>query len=740
MTNKETFPFNNPELSLKERLDDLIERLEDDEKLRLLRHDSPGIERLGINPHNWWNECLHGVGRSGVATIFPQAIGLAATFDTDLVKQVATVCSDEARAKHHEAARHNNFGMYKGLSYWTPNINIFRDPRWGRGQETYGEDPFLTSQLVISFVEGLQGDDENYIKIVATPKHFAVHSGPEALRHSFDATTSQKDLWETYLPAFFAGIVEAGAFSTMGAYNRTNGEPCCAHSYLLDGVLRDQWDFDGYVVSDCWAIQDFHDGHNVTKTPQESAALAIKYGCDLNCGCEYKNLQKALDENILTMKEVEVCLRRILEARMRLGMFDTAEKVPYSKTPFEVVACKEHLALARKTAADSCVLLRNDDNLLPLKKADYKRIAIVGPNATNDRALIGNYHGEAAMPVNILRGICEALPDEIEVLYSRGCDLIPDSNPAIGTEDRHLSEGISVAERSDIIIAVMGLDATLEGEQGDASNADASGDRSRLGLPGLQEDMLKELLKLGKPLVLITMAGSPISMPWSEGKIKSHLHVWYPGQEGGRGVADVLFGNIDPSGRLPITFPKSTDDLPPIEDYSMAERTYRYSTKEPMYSFGYGLSYTSFEYSNLKLNDQIEIGKPVNISFEITNIGNRTGTETIQVYLKHTKRKEKVIPHHQLVGIRKVTLKSGDKKSISMKLPPRRYSFIDEEGRCCYEAGEIEIFIGGTQPDKRSIELSRQKPVSAKTEITGEAQIDVEYGSSGKVKRRHRLS
>ncbi len=587
--------YLNTDLSPEERARDLVMRMTLSEKISQMTHDAPAIERLGIPEYNWWNECLHGVARAGVATVFPQAIGMAATWNTELIHRVAGVISDEARAKHHEALRLGDHGMYKGLTYWSPNINILRDPRWGRGHETYGEDPYLTSRMAVAFVTGLQGAHPKYRKLDATAKHFAVHSGPEKHRHGFNAVVSQHDLHDTYLPAFKACVREARVAAVMGAYNRVNGEPCCASRTLLGDVLRDEWGFDGYVVSDCGAIDDIHAHHGVTHCSDESAALSVENGCDLNCGCTYPKLLSAVQKGLITQDPIDHALVRLFTARFRLGMFDPPENVPFAQIPYEANDCEKHRQLALRTARESIVLLKNEGGLLPLAK-DLRSVAVIGPNADNPDALIGNYSGTPSKLVSPLAGIREAVSPETRVVCAQGCDLFAEIPVHLGGPKQFFTEAISAAERADAIIMCLGLSPSLEGEEGDAFNSDASGDRTEIGLPRRQEELLRLIRGLGKPVVLVMLNGNAVAIDWAQKNVPAILEAWYPGEEGGSAIADVIFGDYNPAGRLPATSVRSLDDLPPFEDYSMQGRTYRYLETEPLYPFGFGLSYTSLEY------------------------------------------------------------------------------------------------------------------------------------------------
>ena len=682
--------FRDPELPIGERVGDLLSRLTLEEKVSQMVHGAAAVPRLGLAEYDWWNECLHGVGRAGRATVFPQAIGMAASFDVDLMHRVATAISDEARAKHHQAVRQGSRGRYFGLTYWSPNINIFRDPRWGRGQETYGEDPYLTARMGVAFVRGLQGDDPTYLKLVATPKHYAVHSGKESERHHFDARVGQRDIRETYLPAFRACVEEAGAFSVMGAYNRVNGEPCCASPTLLQEILRGEWCFEGYVVSDCGAIRDIHQHHQVTASAAESAALAVKNGCDLNCGEVYHALLEAVRAGLIDEADIDVSLRRLLEARFRLGMFDPPERVPYASMPADAVGCDEHRALARRMACESIVLLRNHGDLLPLRK-DLKQVLVVGPNANNLDSLLANYSGYPARYVTPLEGVVSHVSAGTNVLFRQGCGLVDGSASARQRLQRE-------ARSSDVVIAVMGLAPELEGEEGDAYNSDASGDRIHIGLPRVQQELLCALHETGTPVVLVLLNGSALAVNWAAENVSAIVEAWYPGQEGGNAVADVLFGDHNPSGRLPVTFVKSLEQLPPFEDYAMAGRTYRFMDDEPLYRFGYGLSYTRFEYSALSL-DRAVVGRDesVTVTADVSNAGGRDGDEVVQLYVTDIEASVPV-PLRHLEGVARVSLKAGETRTVSFVLTPEQLVAYDDDGRPFVESGAFEISVGGGQP------------------------------------------
>jgi beta-glucosidase len=698
-------PYWDTSLSAEERVSDLVSRMTLEEKISQMRYDAPAIERLAVPEYNWWNECLHGVARAGLATVFPQAIGLASTWNPDLIYQMAEVISDEGRAKHHEFARNGERGLHTGLTFWSPNINIFRDPRWGRGQETYGEDPYLTSQMGVDFVLGMQGTDPNYLKTVATPKHFAVHSGPENQRHIFDARVSQRDLHMTYLPAFKACIVEGKAYSIMGAYNRVNGEACCASPTLLQEILRDEWGFQGYVVSDCGAIDDIYGGHNLVDSAIEAAALAVKTGCDLECGCtygipcHYGLLEKAVQTGLLTKEDIDRSVKRLFKARFRLGMFDPPDQVPYAQIPFSVVDSPEHRELALEVARQSLVLLKNQDNLLPLNASDVSSIAVIGPNADETLVLSGNYAGTPAEPVSVLAGIKALVPPETDVTYARGCEIVDDSQDGF-------EEAIQAAKNSQVAVMVMGLSQQLEGEQGQTEGNPrgkrSRGDRETLDLPPVQEQLVQAVYETGTPVILVLMNGSALSINWADEHIPAILEAWYPGQAGGTAVAEALFGLTNPGGRLPVTFYRAVSDLPAFDDYSMENRTYRYFTGQPLYSFGFGLSYTTFTYRDLQIIPQeITAGDSVSIQVEVENAGQRLGDEVVQLYLKDVEASLPV-PLLQLQGLTRIRLAPGERQTVQFTLTAEQMSFADEEGNWVLEPGEFTVWVGGQQPDLKA--------------------------------------
>lgn len=679
-----------------ERVADLVSRMTLEEKVSQMLHAAPKIERLKVPAYNWWNECLHGVGRAGIATVFPQAIGLAATWNVPLMHETAVAISDEARAKHHDALGEDGSSeWYYGLTYWTPNINIFRDPRWGRGQETYGEDPFLTARMGVAFVKGLQGDDSHYLKVVATPKHYAVHSGPEHDRHHFDARASERDMRLTYLPAFEACVREAGAFSVMGAYNRTNGEPCCASPTLLQKILRDEWGFEGYVVSDCGAIRDIFAHHKVVDTAPQAAALAVKNGCDLNCGEVYASLLIAVAQGLIDEATIDRAVARLFTARFKLGMFDDPAQVPYAQIPIEVNDSPEHRALALRTAQESIVLLKNADGFLPLDRQKLRTVAVVGPNADDPIVLLGNYHGTPSSSVTPLQGLRAKLEPEVEVLYARGCGIR-------NADTSGFAEAVAVAERADVVIAFMGLSQLIEGEEGQEEGVEggehSTGDRTDLDLPGVQEALLEALYATGTPLVVVLLNGSAVAVNWADAHAKAVLEAWYPGEEGGTAIADVLLGAYNPAGRLPVTFYKSVDDLPPFTDYAMEGRTYRYFRGEPLYPFGHGLSYTTFAYEALEFSDTIlQPGTALGLRVNVRNTGERAGDEVILVYLSDVDASAPV-PGRQLVGFCRLHLQPGEEQTRTFVITPRQMCIFSDAGTWLLEPGTFRVFVGGGQP------------------------------------------
>ncbi|MBQ6589845.1 MAG: glycoside hydrolase family 3 C-terminal domain-containing protein [Butyrivibrio sp.] len=695
----------------RKRAKELVAKMTVEEKASQLRYDAPAIDRLGIPAYNWWNEALHGVARAGTATMFPQAIGLAAAFDEELMGEVGEIVAEEARAKYNEQSKREDRDIYKGLTFWAPNVNIFRDPRWGRGHETYGEDPFLTSRLAVPFVKGMQGDGE-YMKVAACAKHFAVHSGPEGERHFFDAKASKKDLEETYLPAFEACVTEAGVEAVMGAYNRTNGEPCCANKPLMVDTLRDKWGFEGHFVSDCWAIKDFHENHKVTSSPEESAKLALEMGCDLNCGCTYQSIMNGVRAGLISEDLITTSCERLFTTRFLLGMFDKTE---YDEIPYEKVECKEHLKVASKAAKESVVLLKND-GLLPLNKDNIKTIGVVGPNANSRLSLIGNYHGTASRYITVLEGIQDKVGDDVRVLYSEGSDIFQNniSNLADPNLPDRLSEAQAVADHSDVVVVVVGLDENLEGEEGDAGNQFASGDKINLNLPLCQRQLLNAVLDCGKPTIVIDMAGSAIDLSKAQDSANAVIQAWYPGARGGADVADILFGDVSPSGKLPLTFYYSADDLPDFKDYSMKNRTYRYFEGTPLYPFGYGLTYGDcYVTKENKLHVDAQAGdvQGAQLTVTVVNDGKYDTDEVVQVYIKDLDSKF-ATTHPSLCGFKRVHVPAGGNVTVTIDIPGRAFTSVNEDGERAVFAKNFRLFAGTQQPDSRSEELTGHKCMS----------------------------
>lgn len=696
--------FKKERAEARKKAKELVSKMTLMEKASQLKYDASPVERLGVPTYNYWNEALHGVARAGVATMFPQAIGMAAAFDEEEMKKVGDIIATEGRAKYNEYSRHGDRDIYKGLTFWSPNVNIFRDPRWGRGHETYGEDPYLTSRLGVKFVEGLQGEDP-VMKAAACAKHFAVHSGPEAIRHEFDAKATMKDMWETYLPAFEALVTEADVESVMGAYNRTNGEPCCGHHYLMEEVLRGKWKFDGHFVSDCWAIKDFHENHKITKNARESAALALKRGCDVNCGNTYLHLLGAVEDGLITEEDIAKSAERALTARYLLGLFDGSE---YDKIPYEKVECKEHIEEALNVARKGCVLLKND-GVLPLDKSKIKTIGVVGPNADSRAALIGNYHGTSSRYITVLEGIQDEVGEDVRVLYSQGCHLYKDRVENLAWEQDRISEAVITAEHSDVVVICVGLDETLEGEEGDTGNSDASGDKQDLHLPKVQEELIEKVAAVGKPTIVVLMAGSAIDLNYAQEKCNGILLAWYPGARGGKAVADLLFGNVSPSGKLPVTFYKDLEGMPEFTDYTMKGRTYRYIEKEPLYPFGYGLTYGDVEVIDGKLMNQVTADSDIEVEVTVENKGNRATEEVVQLYIKDLES-PLAVRNHSLCGFKRVFLEPGEKKTLSFTVANRAMTVVDEAGERHIDSRNFKIFAGISQPDDRSRALTGKKP------------------------------
>ncbi len=687
---KYDYPFQNPELPNDQRIEDLISRLLLEEKASLMLYNSPAIERLGISEYNWWNECLHGVARAGKATVFPQAIGMAATFDDELIFRVATAISDEARAKHHAAVRIGNRVQYSGLSFWTPNINIFRDPRWGRGQETYGEDPYLTSKMGIAFVKGLQGDDPKYLKTAACAKHYVVHSGPEKTRHYFNAIPLERDFRETYLPGFQALVQKSQVEAVMCAYNRTFDKPCCGSEYLLKDILRHEWGFEGHIVSDCWALDDIWARHNIVDEKVEAAAMAAKAGVNLNCGYIYKYLPKAVDTGLIDEKVVDEALKPLLETRLNLGLFDPDGLNPYTSIKPEVVNCELHKQLAYETASKSIVLLKNEGRALPLNKKTLKNLLILGPTATDVTALLGNYNGFSGEMTTFLEGLVAEVDEGTIVEYNQGFMFHNDS----------LFHGFWQAGRADAVVVCLGINSLYEGEEGDAMLNSNGGDRMDISLPANQikyVKMVKDQIK-GKPLIVVITGGSAMAIPEIEKMANAILFTWYPGEQGGNALADIIFGDVNPSGRLPVTFYNSVNDLPDFENYNMEGRTYRYFEGEPLYPFGFGLSFTDFEYSDIKINQSN--GK-ILLQMKIKNTGNYYGDEVVQVYIQKIDPKF-WRPIKQLIGFKRISLNEDEEKSISIDIDKEQLQYWDvDQQEYRIEPGTYEIQIGSSSKDIR---------------------------------------
>ena len=686
----------------------LVEQMTVEEMASQLRFDAPAVERLGIPAYNWWNEGLHGVARCGTATVFPQAIGLGATFDEELLGEVADAIATEARAKYNQAVQDGDRDIYKGITLWSPNVNLFRDPRWGRGHETYGEDPYLISRLGVRFIRGLQGDGE-HMKTAACAKHYAVHSGPEALRHHFDAVVSQKELWETYLPAFEACVKEGQVEAVMGAYNRTNGEPCCAHSYLMDEVLRGKWGFQGHYVSDCWAVRDFHENHKVTASPEESVTLALSKGCDLNCGCTYQRILDAYRAGMLPLEQIKRSAIRLFTTRFLLGMFEETE---YDQIPYEVVECQAHLALSERAARESVVLLKNN-GILPLNKAQLKTIGVIGPNANSRAALVGNYHGTASRYITVLEGIQDYVGDDVRVLYSQGCHLFKDREEPLAQPGDRLSEAKAVARHSDLVILCLGLDESLEGEEGDTGNAYASGDKRDLALPESQQRLLQTVVETGVPFVLCMMAGSAMDLNLASESAAAILQTFYPGARGGKAIAEILFGAAAPSGKLPITLYRSVEDLPEFTDYHMAGRTYRFLKAQPLYPFGYGLNYGDAQVTAAQADAasyQTLAQQGTTLMVQLENRSQRPAEEVLQVYVR-VLGSENEVPHPKLAAFRRVTLAPGAQITVSVPVDAAAFSTVDDTGARVFDGTGAALYVGFGQPDDRTLALTGKPSV-----------------------------
>lgn len=690
----------------RKRAEQLVANMTLEEKASQLRYDAPPIRRLNIPAYNWWNEALHGVARAGTATSFPQAIGLAAAFDEELVHEIAEVIAEEGRAKYNAFTKQDDRDIYKGLTFWSPNVNIFRDPRWGRGQETYGEDPYLSSRLGVSYIKGLQGESET-MKAAACVKHFAVHSGPEALRHEFNAEVSPKDLRETYLPAFEAAVKEGKSEAVMGAYNRTNGEPCCASKTLMQDILRGEWGFEGHYVSDCWAIRDFHERHLISPDAKTSAAMALNAGCDLNCGNTYLHILNAYQHGLVTEEAITESCTRLFTTRYLLGLFDDNE---FDSIPYEKVECKKHLELSERAARESMVLLKNN-GILPLDKEAVKTIGVIGPNANSRAALIGNYHGTSSEYITILEGIKAFAKEDIRVLYSDGCNISRPKTEALAFDHDRISEAVIVAEHSDVVVLCLGLNELLEGEEGDQGNQYASGDKESLLLPESQRKLMEALSHTGTPVVLCMMAGSDIDLSIAKENYDAIIQAWYPGARGGKAFTELLFGLYSPSGKLCVTFYDPECDLPEFTDYSMKNRTYRYLESKPQYPFGFGLTY-----GQAKMCDAYLAMDEMEIDAVVENIGGRAVEEVIQVYVK-VMDSEFAPLHPRLCGFKRVALNCGEKKSVKIKLDQRAFMVVNENGEYIKDGNHVELYAGFSQPDETSIQLMGCKPVKLTAEI-----------------------
>jgi beta-glucosidase len=682
----------------RKKAEELVAQMTVDEKASQLRYDAPAIERLGIPEYNWWNEALHGLARGGTATSFPQAIGLAAMFDEEFLQKIADVISTEARAKYNALSAEGDRDIYHGLTMWSPNINIFRDPRWGRGHETYGEDPYLTAELGKAFVRGLQGDGDS-LKTAACAKHFAVHSGPEALRHHFDAIASPKDLEETYLPAF-RELINAGVEAVMGAYNRTNGEVCCASEFLMN-KLRDEWGFRGHFVSDCWAIRDFHENHHVTANEAESVTKALKAGCDLNCGCTYQHIMHAYALGMITEEDITRCAVRLFTTRFMLGTLGEGND-KYNSIPYTAIECPEHISLAHEASLKSCVLLKNN-GLLPLNPDKCGTIGVIGPNANSRIPLIGNYHGTSSRYITVLEGIQDLIEEKCRVLYSEGCALSEDRVEHLAKPNDRIAEAVTVAKHSDAVILVLGLDETLEGEEGDTGNSYFSGDKENLLLPASQRLLMEKVLAVGTPVVVILMAGSAIDLSYAQEHADAVLLSWYPGARGGKAVAELLFGLRSPSGKLPLTFYRNEalDEMPAFTDYSMVNRTYRYYSGTPLYPFGYGLTYGNCTVTSVRADHSEAV-------VTAKNGGNADTEDVVELYLKD--ELSPLAPLNPILcGFRRVSLKAGEQAEFRIPMDASAFTVVNEEGERVPGSGQWRLYAGFGAPDHRTEELTGNK-------------------------------
>ena len=706
----------------RKRAAELVSQMTLEERAGQLRYDAPAIERLGIPAYNWWGEGLHGVARAGVATVFPQAIGMAAAFDEELAEAVGDCVATEGRAKYNEFTAHGDRDIYKGLTFWSPNINIFRDPRWGRGHETYGEDPYLTSRLGVAYVRGVQGDGE-VMKAAACAKHFAVHSGPEAVRHEFNAKADAKDMEETYLPAFEALVREAHVEAVMGAYNRVNGEPCCGSETLIHNILRGKWNFEGHFVSDCWAIRDFHENHMVTSSPEQSAAMALNAGCDLNCGVTYLHLLEAYKQGLVTEDGITEATVRLFTTRFLLGLFDTNE---YDGITYETVECGKHIALADKASRESIVMLKND-GILPLDPERIKTIGVIGPNADSRRALVGNYHGTSSEYVTVAEGIREYVNGKARVLFSEGCSLFRDKTEALALAGDRLAEAQIVAEHSDVVVLCLGLDETLEGEEGDTGNSYASGDKTDLLLPKPQRELMEAVSSVGKPVILCLMTGSAMDLRYPAEHFNAILQLWYPGARGGRSAAEIIFGAASPSGKLPVTFYEDSDSLPEFTDYCMTGRTYRYMEGKAQYPFGFGLTYGDVVVTEAHVceTERKEYGGrrdawrddyAVSVKVTVHNQGRYHTDDVIQLYIKNTDS-QYAVKNPELCAFQRVHLKAGETREIMLKIRHKAFTVVNPAGERIMDGVHFDLYAGTFQPDGRSVELMGREPVKMRIEL-----------------------
>ena len=698
----------------RKKAEELVAQMTVEERVGQLKYNAPAIERLGIPAYNWWGEGLHGVARAGVATVFPQAIGIAAAFDEELAGKIGDCVGTEGRAKYNEFSAHHDRDIYKGLTFWSPNINLFRDPRWGRGHETYGEDPYLTSRLGVAFVKGLQGDGE-FMKAAACAKHFAVHSGPEALRHEFDAKADPKDMEETYLPAFEALVKEAHVEAVMGAYNRVNGEPCCGSETLIRDILRGKWNFEGHFVSDCWAIKDFHEHHMVTATPAQSAAMALNAGCDLNCGVTYLHLPEALQQGLVTEDSITQAAVRLFTTRFLLGLFEENE---YDKLNYEMVECSEHVALADRAARESMVLLKND-GILPLVVDDIKTIGVIGPNADSRRPLVGNYHGTSSEYITVAEGIRSYVNGRARVLFSEGCGLLADKTEALALAGDRLTEAQIVAEHSDVVVLCLGLDETLEGEEGDTGNSYASGDKRDLLLPKPQRELMETIAKTGRPVILCLMTGSAMDLRYPARHFNAIMQLWYPGARGGRTAAEILFGEASPSGKLPVTFYEDGGSLPEFTDYRMAGRTYRYMEGKAQYPFGFGLTYGDVAVTKARVCESPEDAggeHPVSVSVTVQNLGKRDTEDVVQIYIKNTDSAY-AVKNPTLCAFQRVRVKAGETVRATLRIGSKAFTVVNFEGERVMDGTHFTLYAGTFQPDERSEELTGRKAVRVELEF-----------------------